>query len=136
MNIAEHLAKSAAWYPTKTALVYGNRSWTYEELDGLSQAAARELLRLGVKRGDRVGLLLPNQPSFVVWYFATLRLGAIAVSLSTRLKPKEAAFMLEDCQAKVVVVLHEGEVSASEAVAIGCSMERCASRLYFRRHCR
>ena len=114
MNIAEHLSVPANWFPEKTALVYGEQEWTYSELDQLSRAAADELVRLGVRRGDRVGLLLPNQPVFVVWYYAVLRIGAIAVSLSTRLKPKEAAFMLADCQASVLVVRHQDELGKSE----------------------
>ena len=118
MNIAEHLVLTASWYPEKTALVYDTGQWTYAELDGLSQGAAQELLKLGVGKGDRVALLLPNQPAFVVWYYAVLRIGAVAVSLSTRLTPGEAAFMIDDCGASVLIVQHEDGAQELERAGV------------------
>ena len=54
-----------------------------------------------------MGIVSPNTPSFVVWYYAAMRLGAVAVSVSTRLTPKEVAFMLSDCEARAVVATEE-----------------------------
>ena len=61
----------------------------------------------GIQPGDRVALKLPNVPAFVVWYYATLRLGAISVSVSTRLADSEVAFIVGDCDAKVVVAVDD-----------------------------
>ena len=47
--------------------------------------------------------MIPNVPAFVVWYYACLRLGAIAVSINTRLTGDEVAFILSDCEPKLVV---------------------------------
>ena len=65
----------------------------------------QHLAAAGVRRGDRVALMLPNVPSFVVWYYAALRLGAIAVSISTRLTASEVAFVVTDSGAKTFVSL-------------------------------
>ena len=108
MNICEHLAASARLFPEKEAVVYEGRRFTYSELDHLSVNAAMLLVDAGVKRGDRVAIMLPNAPSFIVWYYATLRIGAIAVSVSTRLLPGEVAFLVSDCEAKAFVADQSG----------------------------
>ncbi len=61
------------------------------------------LRKAGISRGDRVGIVIPNVPAFVVWYYACLRLGAIAVSINTRLTGAEVAFILSDCETKALV---------------------------------
>ncbi len=85
------------------ALVFEGTSFTYAQIDGLSAQAAARLKKAGVGRGDRVAIMLPNVPAFVVWYYAALRIGAITVSISTRLADKEVAFVVSDCEAKVFV---------------------------------
>ncbi|MDF1744078.1 MAG: AMP-binding protein, partial [Gimesia sp.] len=50
-------------------------------------------------------IALPNTPAFVVWYYAVLRVGAIAVSVSTRLTPQEIRFIVEDCAAVALAVV-------------------------------
>ena len=86
MNVGEHVITGAKLFPARAAIVFADQQLTYEELDALSRRAAGALDQCGVGRGDRVAILLPNCPAFVVWYLATLRKGAVAVSISTRLK--------------------------------------------------
>ncbi len=103
MNICEHLTVTAQRIPEQDALVFEGQSFTYAELDARSAAAAEQLAAAGVGVGDRVAIMLPNVPAFVVWYYGALRLGAIAVSISTRLTNEEVAFVISDCGAKVFV---------------------------------
>ena len=103
MNICEHLTATAKRFPEKTAIVFGGHSFTYQQLEQMSAQAAFLLRQAGVSRGDRVALMLPNVPAFVVWYYASLRLGAITVSISTRLTEKEVAFVVSDCEATTFV---------------------------------
>lgn len=107
MNICEHLTITARILPEHTAIRDEGRSFSYRELDWLSRVAAGELVAAGVGRGDRVALMLPNVPAFAVWYFAALRIGAVVVSLSTRAAAAEAASLLEDCHAVVLVVAED-----------------------------
>src|SRR5262249_60715042 len=65
--------------------------------------AAHALRRLGVTRGERIALLLPDGPPFVASFFAALRLGAVAVPLNTRLGPGEVRAILEDAGAVALV---------------------------------
>jgi long-chain acyl-CoA synthetase len=69
----------------------------------LSNDCAHRLRTSGIQRGDRVAIMLANVPAFVVWYYATLRLGAIAVSISTRLADREVAFVISDCEARAFI---------------------------------
>lgn len=107
MNICEHLSVTAKLFPDKEALVFEGHRFTFAELEALSQAAAERLIESGVSRGDRVALMLPNVPSFVIWYYAALRVGGIAVSISTRSAASEASLLVSDCGARVFVTLAE-----------------------------
>lgn len=107
MNLCEHLSVTARLFPEKEAIVFEGRRFSYQQLELWSQAAAFHLKTAGVSRGDRVAVLLPNVPAFPVWYFAALRLGAIAVSLNPRHAVPEIELLLNDCQAKVLVGLSE-----------------------------
>ncbi len=114
MNVCENVIVGAKLFPDRDALVFKGRRWTYARIEDWSSRAAAVLRRHGVQRGDRVALMLPNAPNFVVWYYAALRLGAVAVSISTRLAPTEVAFIVNDCQAKILVA-PAGETSANAA---------------------
>lgn len=76
---------------------------TYAQLDAMSQTAGESLLAAGIQRGERVAIMLANVPAFVVWYYGALRVGAIAVSISTRLAKSEVAFVVSDCGARIFV---------------------------------
>lgn len=103
MNICEHLTETAKRSPHQLALIYEGHQFTYAELESCCQRASAVLAGAGVKPGERVAIMLPNVPAFVIWYYATLRLGAIAVSISTRLAEQEVLFVLADCEAKLLV---------------------------------
>ncbi len=105
MNICEHLTVTAKLFPDKVALIFEEHRFTFTELDRLAQAAGQLLDDAGVARGSRVAIVLPNVPAFVVWYYAALRIGAIAVSISTRLTTSEIVDLLSDCQATSLVAL-------------------------------
>ncbi len=76
------------------ALVYRGRTWTYDEIDGLSRQAAAGLQALGIGPGDRVALWLPNCPAYLVLWFACARLGAFAVAVNTRYRSVEVGDLL------------------------------------------
>ena len=74
-----HLRGWAADRPRRTALVDGDRRWTYARLDTEADLLAHGLRRLGLRRGDRVVVQLPNCAEFVLLWFALQRLGAVPV---------------------------------------------------------
>ena len=118
MNVCESLVASARYRPNETALLFNGRVFSYAELDALSCATAERLKASGVKPGDRVALMLPNTPSFVVWYYGALRIGAIVASVSTRLADAEVKYVLEDSGAKAFVAASEKSIDAEQPVAM------------------
>ena len=103
MNICEHLTATAKIFPSRTAIRFEGTSITYAQLDELSKTAANVIVEAGVKPGDRVAIMLANVPAFAVWYYAAARIGAVAVSISTRSAPSEVAYFVGDCDPKFFV---------------------------------
>lgn len=64
---------------------------------------ANGLLELGIHKGDRVALFLPNIPEFVIGYFAIQKIGAIAVSVNAMLKSEEVKYIINDAEARVIL---------------------------------
>jgi fatty-acyl-CoA synthase len=74
----------------------GTQSWSYRNLAERTEKLASGLLALGVRKGDRVGILLRNCLDYFALYFAVARLGAIAVRMNWRLAPSELEYVLDD----------------------------------------
>ena len=102
MNIAEHLDRAARHFPDKPAIIFEGRTFSYAELQHEVDAAAHGLVRLGVERGDRVLLFLPNIPEFAVVFLAIQKMGAIAVSANVMLTSEELEYLVEDSGARVL----------------------------------
>ena len=99
------LDDAAASYPTTTALAFLGSRLTYRELKDSVDRFATALAGLGVRKGDRVAIVLPNCPQNVIAFFATLRLGAVVVQHNPLYTEKEMGHQLADSGAKVVVCL-------------------------------
>ena len=98
------LEASARRYRSRTALEFFGAETSYSELaDGVARAA-EGLRRLGVKKGDRVALVMPNCPQHVIAFYAVLRLGAIVVEHNPLYTARELRHQFEDHGAKVAVV--------------------------------
>src|SRR6185503_13783876 len=114
----EMLDRAADRVPDRDAIVTSDRRLTWRELRAEADRMASALdARHAIKRGDRVALLLLNSAEFCVAVFACARLGAIAVTLNTKLKAPELEFMLENSGARVLL-MHEavwGEVAPIRA---------------------
>src|SRR5438552_3869075 len=81
-TLVDAIAEFARTDPNRTAVLFKGARVTYGELDRLSDACASAFAALGVARGDRVGLLLPNCPQFVIAQFGAWKLGAIVAPLN------------------------------------------------------
>ncbi len=99
------LDQTAARAPNRIALVFGGAEFTYGEFQLLTRKFASALASLGVGKGDRVAIHLPNCPQFAIAYYAILRLGAVFTPLSPLLAPKEALHQLQDCGAETIITL-------------------------------
>ena len=98
------LQRSASVFRQKPAVVYGEQSWTYPELQDRVNRLASALLAAGIEWGDRVAYLVPNIPPMLEGHFAVPLAGAILVAINTRLSTPEIAYILEHSGAKALVV--------------------------------
>lgn len=103
-TLAGQLARSAASYPTKTALVFEGRELTYRQLDEEVNRHAHALTALGVTKGDRVALMSGNSDGFVIAMYAVFRLGAIVVPVNPRATSPELRHLLTDSGASVLLL--------------------------------
>jgi long-chain acyl-CoA synthetase len=99
------LDDAAASFPTTTAVAFLGTRITYRELKDQVDRFATALAGLGVAKGDRVAIVLPNCPQNVIAFFAALRLGAVVVQHNPLYTETEMAHQLADCGAEVVVCL-------------------------------
>jgi len=91
--------------PNHTALIFKGRRWSYLDLEKLSDAFANALVVQGVKRGDRVALLLPNSPQSMITQFGVWKAGGIAVPINPLYTEHELERLLNECGAESAVVL-------------------------------
>ena len=103
--LQEILHESAEKFPQKTAIVCGEREITYAYLNALSNQFANVLANLGVSKGDRVAVFLPNIPQFMVAYFGILKVGAVATAISPLHREREVEYQLSDSGAEAIVAL-------------------------------
>ncbi|HPS79777.1 MAG TPA: long-chain fatty acid--CoA ligase [Thermoanaerobaculaceae bacterium] len=113
--LSELLPAASRRFPGRPAIVFsvavGGRlhttSMTYRRLQLLVDRFAASLQRLGVRKGDRVALMLPNCPQFVIAYLATVAVGGIAVPFNPLYSAREVEYQLRDCGAVIAVVLSQ-----------------------------
>ena len=103
MIVRDYLEKQAKERPTKPAIFFNEEKMTFSELNTLSNRVANRLLKVGVKKGDRVVLLFQNCPEFCVSYFAILKIGAIAVVLDVRLSPAEMEPIFQEAEGSAII---------------------------------
>lgn len=119
------LDKAAAEHPDRLALDFFGREWTYAELHREVAHAAAGLEGLGLRRGDRFALCLPNTAYYVVLYFAVLRLGAIVVNLNPLYSADELDHLIRDSGARMIAVPDVKTVSEKVvALAPAAGVER------------
>ena len=104
MNIAQGLAHTKKVFGTREAVVCGDTRYTWYDFDQRTDALARGLAALGVQLGDRVAVLMLNCHRYLELYYACARMGAVIVPLNIRLARPEIVFILNDSEAKILIV--------------------------------
>jgi long-chain acyl-CoA synthetase len=105
VTLQDFLLKTADAYPDYIAITMNDADITYGELNKKVNKFAHALEKVGVKKGDRISLLLVNSPTYVIAFFAILKLGAIVVNLSVGTQGEELISSLQDSGSKIVITL-------------------------------
>ncbi len=101
----EAFDRAVAGYGDRPCLDFLGKRYSYAEISALVDRAARGFQDLGVKKGSRVALFLPNTPYYVVSYFALMKLGAIVVNVNPLYAEEEVLGLIEDSGAEIAVTL-------------------------------
>ncbi|MGJ3238928.1 MAG: long-chain-fatty-acid--CoA ligase [Anaerolineae bacterium] len=112
--LQQFLSDTAQKYPTKSALVTSARlpllgrvasSMTYADLHRTSDALAAALVELGLKKGERVAIVMPNCVAFAVSFFAVLKAGGVVAATNPTYPAEKMAHQIDDCDAEIVITL-------------------------------
>lgn len=125
--LTESFDRAVTLYPGHVAVDFLGREWTYGELGSEVDRVAAGLQALGLEKGDRFGLCLPNTPYSVILYFAVLRAGGVVVQLNPLYSDSEVEFLITNSGAKMVAVPDLEMLHAKVAAAWGAkdsAMER------------
>jgi long-chain acyl-CoA synthetase len=125
MSLHQMLSDAARRHGSRPCIAYQGRTLTYAEVDESSSRFAAGLVKLGLKKGDRVAVFLPNIPQFVISYFGILRAGGIVVPCSPLYKERELEAQIRDSGAKLVIAAND-VVGGNDLYA---SLEGCRGRL-------
>ena len=101
------LPETAARLPGKTALIFGDRRFTYGELEALTNQAANGLKAQGVKKGDRVTLFAQNSAEWIISYIAIAKAGGVINPVNAMLTADELAYVVKDCGARILITTSE-----------------------------
>ena len=107
--IHHFLEQSAQAYPDKIALIHEDVRATYSQINNMANSIAHWLADNGIKKGDRVVFILENSLEYVVTYYGILKSGAIAVSLSTDLKPDSLNPLIAELEPRFIITNHRFE---------------------------
>ena len=93
MTLGKMLEETAQRFPRKCAIKFEKKKISYQELNLAVNKAAYGLLSLGLKKGDRVGILSDNCPEYVISYFAILKFGGVAVPINSFLTAMRSSIL-------------------------------------------
>lgn len=102
MNVAKLLETQAQKYSDKPAFIFRNENISFRQLRDSSFRLADNLLKLGIKKGDRVAIFLPNWPEYIYSYLAIWSCGATAVPLDFMLTEEELVCCLSHSEGKAI----------------------------------
>ena len=101
------VAQTAEQYPTHTAYIFQGKKTSYSQFMGRIAAAARGLTALGIGKGDRVTICMPNTPQALTCFYALSRIGAVANMIHPLSAPQEIAFYLNVSKSKAILTLDQ-----------------------------
>ena len=103
--IFHFLDDSAKKYPDKPCTIFKGAEISYKEMNKITDQLAAALVGLGVKKGDRVGILIPNTPQFVMAYFAVLKAGGVVVATNPQYTEREIKHQANDSGMKLMILM-------------------------------
>lgn len=104
-SISSYLDETVKTFAHRPAIYFMGKSTSYGQLGDFVDRAAGSLQAMGVKKGDKVGLCLPNTPYYTIFYFAILKIGGVVVNFNPLYVEREIAFQARDSGARIMVTM-------------------------------
>jgi long-chain acyl-CoA synthetase len=111
----QFLEDSARKYPGRACTVCGDAVISFQDMNEITDRLAAGLAAMGVRKGDRVGIFMPNTPQFVMAYYGILKAGAVVVAMNPLYTPAELAYQANDAGIEVVCVMANLQPTAKAA---------------------
>lgn len=102
--VHDFLELSCLRYPEKTAILHGAQSYTFSQINSLSNKLAHLLLAHGLKKGDRVLVIMENSFENVASYYGILKAGGVSVEIHERSTPSEASYYIRNSGARICIL--------------------------------
>ncbi|MHA2185813.1 MAG: class I adenylate-forming enzyme family protein [Promethearchaeota archaeon] len=105
MNLRKLVEQQAEKYKNRIFLYWEETTVSYKQLNELSNKVANSLYNLGIKKGDKVSVYLPNMPEYVYLYLGIPKIGAVIGPVNALFKTREVKFVVEHSEAKVIITI-------------------------------
>ena len=124
--VHEIFENAAARFPSRPCIDFMGRVYDYKTINDQIDRAAEGFKQLGVRKGDKVGLCLPNTPYYVVCYYAILKCGGVVVNFNPLYAKREIAYQIEDSGCRMMVTLNLKQIYPKVAA---CLDHTCLKRI-------
>jgi long-chain acyl-CoA synthetase len=105
ITLQQFLADTVAKYPDRACTIFKGAEITYKEMDELSDRLAAGFVSVGLKKGDRVGLFMPNTPQFLIAFYGILKAGGIVVATNPLYTEREIEYQVNDAGVEMMVLM-------------------------------
>lgn len=120
------LDQAVAKHPQRPCTYFLGKRLTYKEIGDFVERAAAGLQRLGVKKGTKVGLFLPNSPTFIIYYYAILKAGGVVVNYNPLYTIEELTFQVKDSATELMITLDLNVLfDKAEALLASGALKQC-----------
>jgi len=99
------LERSAQLYPLRACTIFKDATISFKEMNELTDRIAAALVEMGIKKGDRIGIFMPNSPQFIIAYFGILKAGGVVVATNPLYTPPEIAYQASDSGLEILFVM-------------------------------
>ena len=113
-HIGQIPAAAALKFSDRTALIFEDEKFSFNEINSLVEKAAGGLSELGILPGDTVTLYAANSWEWIISYYAIARIGAVINPVNTMLTPEELEYVAKDCGAKAIITMTHSGYNAIE----------------------
>ena len=98
------LSRTANKLPGKTAIIDCERHFTYQEIESFSSKLSNSLIGMGIKKGQKVGILAPNCAEYVIAFYGIIKAGAVVTTINSGYREREIAHQISDSDCEILIL--------------------------------